>query len=320
MLGLINEHNHFRILKFITVFLYCHKTNKISHIILKYFNEEGVIMNYLKKKQIDGGATILLSTDYKKMKNQVLDEIKSFEESTIPCCVITYNELCANNNEQIERTSDLNPFININIKDSFTEDYIAYIPDLISCFITIEYDRLLSTHEKEVILAICTQLDFSKEELTLFDIFRQMQKQLEFPDQLQRVYNKIDSTVETIKNKKDFYCEVSDPAILFYNFVYLILSIKNVYAGNRIWIYTDLLDHVSKHNDVMLFIHKLLSIVDTDMFTINYMISREDPVIPLVNLNIRFVRRLDAPEAFNQYMKKLKVHQLRWKCVKTIAI
>ncbi|WP_097006554.1 hypothetical protein [Lacrimispora amygdalina] len=277
-------------------------------------------MNYLKKKQIDGGATILLSADYKKMKNQVLDEIKSFEESTIPCCVINYNELCDNDNGQIERTSDLNPFININIKDSFTEDYIAYIPDLISCLITIEYDRSLSAHEKEVIQAICSQLDLSKEDLPLFDIFKRIQEQLEFPDQLQRVYNKIDSTVETIKNKKDFYCEVSDPAILFYNFVYLILSIKNVYAGNRVWIYTDLLDHVSKHRDVMALIHKLLSIVDTDMFTINYMISREDPVIGLVNLNIRFVRRLDAPEAFNQYMKQLKVHHLRWKYVKTIAI
>ena len=137
---------------------------------------------------------------------------------------------------------------------------------------------------------------------------------------MQRIYTKIDTTVETIKNRKDFYCEVSDPTLLFFNFVYTILSLKEVYSGTRVWIYTDILQHIYIYDNVLAFLQNLLSKIDSNMFTVNFMITEADVSIPLSKLNVRFVQRLDGPESFQQYRDYFKINQLRWKYMKMIEV
>lgn len=273
-------------------------------------------MNYIRKKCTNGGASILLSADKDKLKQHVLTEINLMDTSFVPCCIISYDEICDNTEGNIERTSDLNPFINININ----ADHKNYLPNLISCLLTIEYNHQFTENEENRIKEVCDEIDYSKGEVRLYDIFKKLQTWLKLPDHMQRIYTKIDTTVETIKNRKDFYCEVSDPTLLFFNFVYTILSLKEVYSGTRVWIYTDILQHIYIYDNVLAFLQNLLSKIDSNMFTVNFMITEADVSIPLSKLNVRFVQRLDGPESFQQYRDYFKINQLRWKYMKMIEV
>ncbi|WP_373262005.1 hypothetical protein [Hungatella hathewayi] len=254
-------------------------------------------MNYLRKKCIQGGTTLLLSSNPEKLKQYVLTELKQMEPLSVPCCIISYNEICDNNGDSIERTSDLNPFININIKDCFKDNHKEYLWMLVSCLITLEYSRQMTNDENEKIKEVCDKLDFTKDELPMSDLFDVLRPALSLPDQLQRIYHKIDSTVETIKNRKDFYCEASDPTLLFYNFVYTMLSLKGVYSGTRVWIYTDLLQYIQGYDNVIEFLQILLSEIDHDIYTINFMMTK-DIILSHSRPDIQFIKRLDGPDSF----------------------
>lgn len=276
-------------------------------------------MNYLRKKCTQGGTTLLLSNDQKKLKQYVLTELKQMESLSIPCCIISYNEICDNKGDNIERTSDLNPFINVNIKDCIKDNHKGYLWMLVSCLLTIEYSRQMTDDENRKIKEVCDKLDFTKDELPMSELFDVLQPSLSLPDQLQKIYHKLDSTVETIKNRKDFYCESSDPTLLFYNFVYTMLSLKDVYSGTRVWIYTDLLQYIQPYDNVIEFLQILLSEMDHDMFTINFMITK-DIIIPLFWSDIRFIKRLDGPDSFLRYKDYYKISLLQWKYSKIIAV
>ncbi|RHB41952.1 hypothetical protein DW886_15470 [Enterocloster aldenensis] len=275
-------------------------------------------MNYLRKKCTQGGTTLLLSNDQETLKQYVLTELKQMESLSIPCCIISYNEIC-DNEGQIERTSDLNPFININIKDCIKDNHKGYLWMLASCLLTLEYSRKMTDDENRKIKEVCDKLDFTKDELPMSELFDILQPVLSLPDQLQHIYHKLDSTVETIKNRKDFYCESSDPTLLFYNFVYTMLSLKEVYTGTRVWIYTDLLQYIQAYDNVIEFLQILLSELDHDMFTINFMITK-DTIIPLFWSDIRFIKRLDGPDSFLRYKDYYNISQLQWKYSKVIAV
>lgn len=275
-------------------------------------------MNYLRKKCTQGGTTLLLSNDQETLKQYVLTELKQMESLSIPCCIISYNEIC-DNEGQIERTSDLNPFININIKDCIKDNHKGYLWMLASCLLTLEYSRKMTDDENRKIKEVCDKLDFTKDGLPMSELFDILQPVLSLPDQLQHIYHKLDSTVETIKNRKDFYCESSDPTLLFYNFVYTMLSLKEVYTGTRVWIYTDLLQYIQAYDNVIEFLQILLSELDHDMFTINFMITK-DTIIPLFWSDIRFIKRLDGPDSFLRYKDYYNISQLQWKYSKVIAV
>lgn len=277
-------------------------------------------MNYYNKKNLGEGSTILLSENMDTLKKHVLNEIQLLEKSSIPCCLITYNEICDNTTGKITRTSDLNPFMNINIKELCSNEYLAYLPDIILCFLTIIYERTFNENERKFVEQICTQLDLSKDDLSFYDIFQHLSEGIETPDNFRKVYNKIDITVETIKNDKDFYCEASDPAILFFNFVYLILSLKEVYDGNRVWIYTDLFDYLSEYNEVMLFLQKLLKNIDRNMYTINYLVSKDNLPNFLSDFDIHFIMRLDESCVFHRYKEYFRIGSIRWNHFKTIKV
>lgn len=276
-------------------------------------------MNYLRKKSTQGGATLLLSNDQEKLKQYVLTELNHMESLSVPCCIISYNEICDNNGDSIERTSDLNPFMNINIKDCIKDNHKEYLWMLASCLLTLECSRQMTDDENRKIKEVCDKLDFTKEELPMSDLFDVLQPALSLPDQLQHIYHKLDSTVETIKNRKDFYCESSDPTLLFYNFVYTMLSLKDVYTGTRFWIYTDLLQYIQAYDNVIEFLQILLSELDHDMFTINFMITK-DTIMPLFWSDIRFIKRLDGHDSFLKIKDYYKINQLRWKYSKVIAV
>ena len=120
-------------------------------------------MNYLRKKCTQGGTTLLLSNDQEKLKQYVLTELKQMESLSIPCCIISYNEICDNKGDNIERTSDLNPFINVNIKDCIKDNHKGYLWMLVSCLLTIEYSRQMTDDENRKIKEVCDKLDFTKD-------------------------------------------------------------------------------------------------------------------------------------------------------------
>ena len=128
-------------------------------------------MNYLRKKCTQGGTTLLLSNDQEKLKQYVLTELKQMESLSIPCCIISYNEICDNKGDNIERTSDLNPFINVNIKDCIKDNHKGYLWMLVSCLLTIEYSRQMTDDENRKIKEVCDKLDFTKDELPMSELF-----------------------------------------------------------------------------------------------------------------------------------------------------
>ena len=142
-------------------------------------------MNYLRKKCTQGGTTLLLSNDQEKLKQYVLTELKHMESLSIPCCIISYNEICDNKGDSIERTSDLNPFTNINIKDCIKDNHYEYLWMLASCLLTLECRRQMTDDENRKIKEVCAKLDFTKDELPMSDIFDALIPALSLPNQLQ---------------------------------------------------------------------------------------------------------------------------------------
>lgn len=277
-------------------------------------------MNYYKNKWLSGGSTLILSTNLEKIKKGVLEEVEFLNRNDIPCCFVTYDELCDSNTGKNERTSDLNPFTNIDINSTFTDEWLPYLPWFIACLISIEYDRLLNEQEHGVIKEACKKMDFNKNEIILEDVLKSVQKKLDFPDQLKRFYTKVDLTVETIKNRKDFYFESSDPTILFYNFVHSIISLKKVYVGTQVWIYTDLLGYVASHKEVLDFIAELLSKLDDNIVTINYMVTNEEPILSIDKLGIKYLKRIDIPEKFVAYRELMNINKIQWNHSKVMAL
>jgi hypothetical protein len=275
-------------------------------------------MNYYKEAIKNDGYVLLLSKVKEQLKQEVLKEISMYEQSGYPCCVITYDEYCNYESEDIDRSSDLNLFSNINIK-SFNSSQI-FLSNFISCLLELNYGKPLIESEKDILNKICAEVDFEPEQVPLFEVLKLIQDRMKFHDILTQFSRKIDVTVETLKGNTVFFSECDDITILFTNLVNTLLNIKEDESGQRYYIYTDILDHIIDHPNVLGFLVDFISQLGPEKLCLYYS-STNPPSIPVKHdLHLSYIKILDSLENYTNIKKNFYIMPWHWSTCKVIKL
>jgi len=262
-------------------------------------------MYHCKEKIKDLHNVLYLSGSKENIKEDVNIHIVELEQTGHPCCVITYDEICDNIIGNISRSSDLNPFSNIDVKGFNIS--LDFLTDFIICLIELNYNKTLTKDEYEIFRIICSEIDLKPEAVPLFELLKLVQDRTQFRDVLTNFTRKIDVTVESIKDNHIFYSECNDRVILFSNLVNTLLSIQDDDTDCVFFVFTDILKYIMDCPRVLSLLEDLSM---SEKMHIGYYLTDYPSINVIDRLNISHIVVLDS---INNYVKAKKdFHVLPW--------